>query len=264
MENKPNHYHFIIDNFINLLLFIENYNKNYLIVFNADISKYINSFMNLIPKIYNIKILPIKKSLNFVGVKNNLIFSEALIYQKVIGFEKNYINKDKIKMIDPKFSIYNYPTKYKSPEGKTIYNHNLANITSKNSFEIVDLFIKKLISKKIIKKTIKYNYYIRREKNIKNKFKNRLVHEEEKLIKYLKNKNFKIISFENKNIKDQIEIILNSNVVIGIHGANLTNTVFKEKGGSVIELFPFDSIRDGCYYEYIAEQRNLNYFSIKL
>ena len=262
LENKPNYYHFIIDNFINLLLFIENYNKNYLIVFNADISKYINSFMNLIPKVYNIKILPIKKSLNFVGVKNNLIFSEALIYQKVIGFEKNYINKDKIKMIDPKFSIYNYPTKYKSPEGKTIYNQNLVNITSKNSFEIVDLFIKKLISKKIIKKTIKYNYYIRREKNIKNKRKNGLVHEEEKLIKYLKNKNFKIISFENKNIKDQIEIILNSNVVIGIIGANLTNTVFKEKGGSVIELFPFDSYRDGFQYEYIAEQRNLNYFRI--
>ena len=62
LENKPNYYHFIIDNFINLLLFIENYNKNYLIVFNADISKYINSFMNLIPKVYNIKILPIKKS----------------------------------------------------------------------------------------------------------------------------------------------------------------------------------------------------------
>ena len=262
LENKPNYYHFIIDNFINLLLFIENYNKNYLIVFNADISKYINSFMNLIPKVYNIKILPIKKSLNFVGVKNNLIFSEALIYQKVIGFEKNYINKDKIKMIDPKFSIYNYPTKYKSPEGKTIYNRNIENITSKNSFEIVDLFIKKLISKKIIKKTIKYNYYIRREKNIKNKLKNRLVHEEEKLIKYLKNKNFKIISFENKNIKDQIEIILNSNVVIGIHGANLTNTVFKEKGGSVIELFPFDSTRDGCHYEYIAEQRKLKFFRI--
>ena len=95
-----------------------------------------------------------------------------------------------------------------------------------------------------------------------NKLKNRLVHEEEKLIKYLKNKNFKIISFENKNIKDQIEIILNSNVVIGVHGANLTNTVFKEKGGSVIELFPFDSIRDGCYYEYIAEQRKLKFFRI--
>ena len=262
LENKPNHYHFIIDNFINLLLFIENYNKNYLIVFNADISKNINSFMYLIAKVYNIKILPIKKGLNFVGVKNNLIFSEALIYQKVIGFEKNYINKDKIKMIDPKFSIYNYPTKYKSPEGKTIYNQNVVNITSANSFEIVDLFIKKLISKKIIKKTIKYNYYIRREKNIKNKLKNRLVHEEEKLIKYLKNKNFKIITFENKNIKDQIEIILNSNVVIGIHGAHLTNTVFKEKGGSVIELYPFDTMRDGCHYEYIAEQRNLNYFRI--
>ena len=53
LENKPNHYHFIIDNFINLLLFIENYNKNYLIVFNADISKNINSFMNLIPKVKN-------------------------------------------------------------------------------------------------------------------------------------------------------------------------------------------------------------------
>ena len=62
-NNKPNHYHFIEDNLVALIDFLENYNNKITIVFRDDISDSINQYLNLISKIYKISVLPINKKI---------------------------------------------------------------------------------------------------------------------------------------------------------------------------------------------------------
>ena len=50
-----------------------------------------------------------------------------------------------------------------------------------------------------------------------------------------------------------------SNIIIGIHGANLANAIFKNKNTKLIELYPFQTNQNADFYKYMAEQRNLKY-----
>ncbi len=80
-DNKSNYYHFVNDNFISLIFLLENYKKDFEILYNGSISKYINSYLNLISKVYKKKLIPFKNCKNIV-VKNNLIFASNTTYSK--------------------------------------------------------------------------------------------------------------------------------------------------------------------------------------
>ena len=60
-NNKPNHYHFIEDNLVALVDFLENYNDKFTLVYLDDISKSINQYIKLLSKIYNFNTLAINK-----------------------------------------------------------------------------------------------------------------------------------------------------------------------------------------------------------
>ena len=62
-NNKPNHYHFIEDNLVALIDFLENYDKEFTLVYLEDISKSINQYIDLLSKIYKFKKLPINKKI---------------------------------------------------------------------------------------------------------------------------------------------------------------------------------------------------------
>ena len=256
LNDKSNYYHFLIDNYINLIFLLEYYKSNYTIFYNGRISKYINNYMSLLKKVYKKKIIALNNT-KFTRFQNNLIVTEPIRYQKVGGFQNLKQKNNTEKKFDPAYQIYNYPLKYKNKKGQTIYNQFISNVTPKSSFDAVDKFLKKLISNKIIKKRKKENIYIARKSALG--FKNRIIENENQFFNFLKKKKFKIIYFDNKSAKEQIEIIINSKIVIGIVGANLANIVFKQKNDKVIELFPHQVVRDGIFYNYVSEQRNLNY-----
>lgn len=260
LNNKPNYYHFIVDNFLSLIFFLEKYKKDFIILFNDSIAKHINSYVYLVSKIYKKKIIVLNKNSNQVRVVNNLIFLNPIMYQKVRRVHGENINKISKSMIDEKYNIYNYPKKYKNSEGKTVYNQFIGNITPTTFFENFDNFIKKITSAGVIKKKLKKNLYITRKKG--GQFKNRSIFEEEKLIEFLKQRNFKVVSFEGLSVEKQIELMINSNIVISVFGSNLTNAIFKRKGESVIELYPHQTFKNADFFKYIAEQRNLKYFRI--
>ena len=44
--------------------------------------------------------------------------------------------------------------------------------------------------------------------------------------------------------------------------ANLTNSIYKIKSTTLIELYPSDTNLNADFYKYISEQRNLNYYRI--
>ncbi|WP_037287228.1 glycosyltransferase family 61 protein [Saccharibacillus sacchari] len=67
--------------------------------------------------------------------------------------------------------------------------------------------------------------------------KNRKVVNEEDVIEYLTNMGFQIVYLERHSVREQAAIFYNAEVIIGPHGAGLTNLVFCRKQTKVLELF---------------------------
>ena len=260
-ENKSNYYHFVNDNFISLIFLLENYKKNFEILYNGSISKYINSYLNLISKVYKKKLIPLKNCKNIL-VKNNLIFASNTTYSKEGFFYKNNKPKQDFQnMINPVYSISNFPIKFKKENKNQIINNQfISNIISTSQYNCIDKFTRRLINLNIIKKDKKKNYFLARKRYFG--FKDRFFKNEKKLHEFLKQKNFHIIYFDHMPIIKQIECMYNSNIVLGIHGANLTNSIYKIKFTTLIELYPSDTNLNADFYKYISEQRNLNYYRI--
>lgn len=64
----------------------------------------------------------------------------------------------------------------------------------------------------------------------------RKVLNEELLYSILQEKGFEVLCLEDYSVKDQIRIFSETKILLGIHGAGLTNMVYMPKGGKVIEL----------------------------
>ena len=72
---------------------------------------------------------------------------------------------------------------------------------------------------------------------------------------------FEIFAAENMNFSEQIEAFASAEIVIGAHGAGLTNIVFCRPGCAVIEIHPEDEIR--TYFWIISEMAGLRYHFLR-
>lgn len=59
---------------------------------------------------------------------------------------------------------------------------------------------------------------------------------------------FEVISFKGMNIKQQVGAVEDVSIALGVHGANLVNTMFMPPLSVLIELFPFE-FKHNMYYE---------------
>ncbi|GHB21823.1 hypothetical protein GCM10007094_07410 [Pseudovibrio japonicus] len=57
--------------------------------------------------------------------------------------------------------------------------------------------------------------------------------------------------------EDQVQLFNEAKIIVGTHGAGLTNLLFSQAGGKVIEIFPADYIQSA--YAWIAHLRGLSY-----
>ena len=116
-----------------------------------------------------------------------------------------------------------------------------------------DSFLEK--SKKI---DMKKNIFIDRSLS---SFKHSQIINLEEVQNLLKEKNFDIVKLENLSFDEQIYVFSNAKIVIGAHGAGLTNLCFSKEKTKVIEI---RSTEPGYgfqnkVYERISEINNLNY-----
>ena len=88
--------------------------------------------------------------------------------------------------------------------------------------------------------------------------KRRLLHEEE-VIKLLRDFNFTTVYAEDLTYAQQVQLFYNAKVVVGAHGAGLTNILFG-RDLQVIELHPADLVRS--HYFMICKALNFNYHYI--
>ncbi|MBI9062165.1 MAG: glycosyltransferase family 61 protein [Marinilabiliaceae bacterium] len=86
----------------------------------------------------------------------------------------------------------------------------------------------------------------------------RVVNEDE-LLQCIKKYNFKEIIFEDLSWFEQVKLVYNAKIIIGPHGAGLTNAIFMAQGTSLLELRPKGHFFFNCFYT-MADAINLNYY----
>ena len=84
----------------------------------------------------------------------------------------------------------------------------------------------------------------------------RLLNEEE-LYPLLLYYDFEIVYFEEMSFEQQVKIMQGASIVMGVHGANLTNILFMSTGSLVIELLN-EQIPNPCYFQ-LASNLELRY-----
>ena len=261
-ENKWNYYHFVYDNLLRFIFILEDYKEQYDILYNTGITNYANEYMDLLSIVYKKKLILFKNKKK-IRIKNNIIFVKNQEYNKLGNFYDNSIKKEKVKNDNSsKYSIYNFPMNHLSKKtNQSNINHTIDNVMPKDYFIKLDDFISKLLNMKIIKKRKKKNIYCKRlTNNNYSRYKVRKVYDEEKFENFLKSKGFETVIFDNLSVIEQIDIMHNSGIVIGLFGANLTNTIYKQ-AGSLIEIIDEKNI-SAKHYQNICEQINLDFFSL--
>ena len=89
---------------------------------------------------------------------------------------------------------------------------------------------------------------------------NKLVNNQE-IIELLKKRGFSIIKLSNLSFNEQVKTFSNAKIIIGSHGAGLTNLIFCEPSTKVIEI---GNPNFDCYvFKNISYIQNLNYSLIK-
>ena len=121
-------------------------------------------------------------------------------------------------------------------------------------------FLRNDISKKVKSKKKGYKrIFIDRSDSLQNHSK--LINNKE-VIKYLKSKRYKCLRLTELNLKDQISIFKNCNMIIATHGAGLTNIAFCKKETKVIEIIPKNN--KNFLFKRISKINKLKYKSIYL
>lgn len=95
------------------------------------------------------------------------------------------------------------------------------------------------------------------------KAKHRKILNEEKLISYLKSKDFTILNFEDYSLNEQAQLINQCEILISIHGAGLSNIIFANPKMKLIEILEdtfvnvnywfFSNIMDIDYHYFIGK-----------
>jgi hypothetical protein len=98
------------------------------------------------------------------------------------------------------------------------------------------------------------NIYISRTKA-----KHRKILNESELNAVLQKYDFKIIHYEDHTVEEQVEIAYNAKNMISAHGANLTNVIFMQAGGNVLE-FRKNNDPDNNYFYSITDSVGCNYY----
>ena len=101
-------------------------------------------------------------------------------------------------------------------------------------------------------------FYIDRKDSSSNHTSLRKIINEEELKKFLKSKNFDIISLKSLTFANCVQLFNNAEFIIGLHGAGFANLSFCKPSTKIIEF----RITPGKMYENLAKINNLKYDSI--
>ena len=87
----------------------------------------------------------------------------------------------------------------------------------------------------------------------------RKVLNEQEVVNFFKNRGYEIVRFEELTLMEQITICMQSEIMVSMHGAGLTNMLFMPKGSAVMEFRRSKIFVNQCYW-HLADALNHTYF----
>lgn len=174
------------------------------------------------------------------------------------SYKKHKFHEDSLRLLNIGFEYFD--STYERVECETLYLPlNVAINGTSNP-----VYIKKLRSLLLnnlkISSASGRNIYVSRRLASKRRLEN-----EAEVFDVLRSYDFTIVDFEVESFEDQMRICASAKVLIGLHGAGLTNMMFMAPGSKVIELrranednFCFNNLADAIGIEYFfVETENL-------
>lgn len=153
---------------------------------------------------------------------------------------------------------------YKSP----MYHHDLPSIPHIEPFRIFFLRKHNIPDNKILncdKLLIRFLWrrdYVAHPRNPKGTVSRKVKNEkeiEDSVAKLYPNHLIESFQTENMSMTDQLSAIVNTDILIGMHGAGLTLALFLPKHAGLIEIYPKYWSSDNAHFRAIARWRNLHY-----
>lgn len=99
--------------------------------------------------------------------------------------------------------------------------------------------------------------YISRQQAAKRRITN-----EDEVVALLKNFDFEIHCFENYKLEEQVRLMQQATHLIGLHGSGLTNMLFMNKNGTVLELRNAKDSHNNCYFTMASAMEHDYYYLI--
>jgi len=83
---------------------------------------------------------------------------------------------------------------------------------------------------------------------ISRKFARRRVMNEDELLPVLEKFGFKVYYFESMTFREQVTLVSGAEIILGMHGAGMTNMIFMPEGRKVVEFIIGGKGHNNCYY----------------
>lgn len=99
--------------------------------------------------------------------------------------------------------------------------------------------------------------YISRQQAAKRRITN-----EEEVVALVKSFDFEIHCFENYKLEEQVRLMQSATHLIGLHGSGLTNMLFMNKKGMVLELRNANDSHNNCYFALASAMEHDYYYLI--
>lgn len=131
-----------------------------------------------------------------------------------------------------------------------------------NSMLNVPIWTIKWLRKNFLKLNIKCRKLYKKiyiDRKIDSSIGQRRIFNHDLFLDFLKKRGFEIIYPENFNFLEQIKIFNSADIIIGMHGAGLTNIIFSTKKTKIIEIGTRES---GNLYSNLAKKCKLNYYKV--
>lgn len=157
--------------------------------------------------------------------------------------------------------LLGYNKTFKIPENTTVKIPQLAFVEKAGTFLHQDNQLLREVASSIISQVVPaVTKPQRRVYASRSRANCRKVANEPELLNLLYEYNFELIYFEDFNFTEQVEIMRNVDIIVGLHGANLTNILFMQEGTILIELM--NLLSPNLVYFQLASYLQLGYYII--
>ncbi len=216
---------------------------NFLYVTNSNSKNFFHWYLDVMQKLELIN-----QSKNKISSSNLKIIipnghEKSFSKKSLEAFDLNFYHQKKFEFILSNNSIY-------VPDIAPTGNYRKALI-----LKLAKRMRKYWIGKKKIN-SVKRRIYISRNNSNKRKLKN-----ENEIIPILKKNGFIIVDFDKISFDKQLDYVLNSNIIISVHGAALTHMLWMKRKSKILEIRARDNCDDNCYFS-LASDLEHNYFYV--